>query len=362
MGAGVIGLSLALELAEHGQRVAVFGTRTTSTTASWAAAGILPPADFQQAADPWGELQGISHALYPDWVERIEGLSQVNVEFQRCGGWHLARGRADAAALQSAADGWRDEGIDAETVDVQTLAQREPALEEVAGQIQAAVFLPEEGQVRTPRLLQALRLACARIGVRQHDTAGFTLPVPSNGHWCLADGVVSVTASFLGICAGAWSARVLSELHVPLHLEPRRGQMVLLAKSGVRLHRVVNEGPRYLVPRLDGRILVGSTVEDVGFDATTRDADLESLVEFAVGLVPRLCTAKREGAWAGLRPLAGDGLPYLGQVPGHDRAYLATGHFRGGIQLAPVTARVMRELILRQPLSLDLSPFRVERG
>lgn len=363
LGAGVIGLSLALELAVHGQRVAIFGTKISSTTASWAAAGILPPADFQKAADPYGELQGLSHALYPDWVERIEDLSQMKVEFQRCGGWHLARGRADAAALHSAADNWREEGIEVEAVDPQSLAKREPALEEVAnrGTIRAAMFLPQEGQVRPPRLLQALRSACARLGVWHHDAAGLAVPVASNGHWCLADGMVRVSADCLCICAGAWSAQVLSELNVPLHLEPRRGQMVLLAISPVRLHSVVNEGPRYLVPRSDGQILVGSTVEDVGFDVTTRDTDLDSLVEFAVGLVPRLSTAKREGAWAGLRPLAGDGLPYLGQVPGHDRAFLATGHFRGGIHLAPATARLMRERILRQPLSLDLGPFRVDR-
>jgi glycine oxidase len=137
--------------------------------------------------------------------------------------------------------------------------------------------------------------------------------------------------------------------------------MILLAPSDVRLRGLINEGPRYLVPRQDGRILVGSTVEDVGFDQSTTPQDRQDLMAFACGLVPRLTEVSIEKSWAGLRPRTGDGYPFLGALPGLTNAFVAAGHFRDGIQLAPITGRLMCDLILDRNPEADLGPFRPDR-
>jgi glycine oxidase len=127
------------------------------------------------------------------------------------------------------------------------------------------------------------------------------------------------------------------------------------------VRRVINEGPRYLVSRPDGHLLVGSTVEDVGFRDRTTPEGVRELVRFARSLLPELAQHEPIDQWAALRPASGDGMPYLGRVPGHPRISVATGHFRSGIHLAPATARLMRQLICEQPTDLDLSWFSLDR-
>ena len=141
-----------------------------------------------------------------------------------------------------------------------------------------------------------------------------------------------------------------------------RGQIVLLSTAVRLFDRVVNVGPRYLAPRADGRVLVGSTVEDVGFDKQTTATGVEGLLRFALELIPALGDATIERTWAGLRPYTADGLPYLGRVPGLENASVATGHFRGGLHLSTGTAVVMSQLVRGETPSVDLAPFSLSRA
>ena len=143
---------------------------------------------------------------------------------------------------------------------------------------------------------------------------------------------------------------------------PVRGQMVLYKCEQQPFHRVINEGSRYLVPRSDGRVLVGSTEEEVGFDKSTTDSALRELMTLARELVPQLTPDKVERTWAGLRPGSYDGMPYLGSVPGLDNVFVAAGHFRSGLFLSTGTAVVMGQLIRGVTTDVDLRPFRVGRG
>ena len=153
----------------------------------------------------------------------------------------------------------------------------------------------------------------------------------------------------------------MARLAKPPAIVPVRGQIVLLAQQSPGIKRVINEGLRYLVPRDDGHVLVGSTEEDVGFDRTTTPDAIQALLDFAYSLVPALAEARVERSWAGLRPVSPDGRPYLGRIPGYDNAFLAAGHGRSGLQLSPGTALVMSRLILGQQLPIDLESFRVDR-
>jgi glycine oxidase len=150
-------------------------------------------------------------------------------------------------------------------------------------------------------------------------------------------------------------------LGLNLPVEPRRGQIVCWQRAPALLQRVINEGPRYLVCRSDGRLLVGSTVEDVGFAGETTAEGVDELVKFARELLPALRGLEPVDSWAALRPASLDGKPYLGRVPGLPRVWIATGHFRSGIHLAPATARLMRQLICDEPTDLDLGWFSPSR-
>ena len=170
-----------------------------------------------------------------------------------------------------------------------------------------------------------------------------------------------VEADLVCLAAAPGAARWRSRLRLELAIKPIRGQMLLLNTAQPVLARIVNEGPRYLVPRSDGRLLVGSTEEDVGFDKQTTAGVTAELLAFALGLTPRLASATVERSWAGLRPSTVDGLPYLGTVAALENLVVAAGHFRGGLQMSTGTAQVLAEQIMGLAPSVDLECFRPDR-
>jgi glycine oxidase len=163
------------------------------------------------------------------------------------------------------------------------------------------------------------------------------------------------------VAGGAWSKPLLADFGVDVSIEPVRGQIVLLSQSPVPFRCVIQDGARYLVPRPDGRILIGSTEEHVGFLKENTAGAIAELIEFATARVPQLAAARVERTWAGLRPGSADGLPYMGQVPGTENVFVAAGHFRSGLQMSPGSALLMRELILGSETSISLEPFACNR-
>jgi glycine oxidase len=220
----------------------------------------------------------------------------------------------------------------------------------------------EECQVRNPRHLKALVAGCRHHGVAIESDVEVT------GFWTSGRQVVGAQttcgprfAAAFCITSGAWAARLAESWNLALAIKPIRGQMVLFRDPSPGLNRIVNIGKRYLVPRRDGRVLAGSTEEDIGFDRQTSDEGIAGLLKLARELIPAWCSAEVERTWAGLRPATPDGLPYLCRAPDLDNAFLAAGHFRSGIYLSPATAIVMSELVRNQPPSVDLSPFHSNR-
>ncbi len=163
------------------------------------------------------------------------------------------------------------------------------------------------------------------------------------------------------MAAGAWSGPLLEALRVRVPTPPLKGQIVLLKSDRPMLRRVVEHGKHYLVPRDDGRVLVGATEEDVGFDTRTTQDATRTLLDEALRLCPILGDAEVEATWAGLRPGSVDTRPYIGRIPGFENLIVATGHKRAGLQLAPATAELVADLILGRPPRLDLGPFRPDR-
>jgi glycine oxidase len=366
IGGGVIGLSLAWELAQRGRRVHVIDQGQPGREASWAGAGILPPAVLRPGDHPLDQLRGLACELHPRWAAELKELTGLDTGYRRCGGLYLARSAGEAAALAAWAGTLREEGIEVERLSAADLLELEPGLRPVVPSTQYSVLgtqyvLPGEGQLRNPRHLKALLVACEQASVTITPNclaADFTI---RDGELELNTAGGQLRARQFCFTAGAWTGQILQRLGIATGILPIRGQMVLFRCERPAISRIVNIGSRYLVPRDDGYLLAGSTEEEVGFDKRTTEEAIAELTAFARELVPALAGAPIERTWAGLRPGSFDGLPYLGPLPGLKNVFVAAGHFRTGLYLSPATAVVMGQLLLGEDPQIDLAPFRVGR-
>jgi glycine oxidase len=360
VGGGVIGLSLAYELAGQGLRVRLIDAGQPGQEASWAGAGILPPA-CPSADDPLEQLAALSNQLHAEWFEQLRESTQIDTGYRRTGAVYLARDSAAARQLESYAALAGARNIAAQRLSYDALLHVEPNLRPT-GALEAAYLVPDECQIRNPRHLKALLLACAARGVEiTAGAAAEDFEIRGDRVRAVRTNLGTLPADCICVTTGAWTGSLARHLGVAPAIRPIRGQIVLLSLARPIVSRIVNEGSRYLVPRGDGRLLVGSTEEDVGFDRGTTAGAVAGLLQFALSLVPDLDQARVERSWAGLRPSTQDGLPYLGRVPGLENAFVAAGHFRGGIQLSTGTAKVMGQCIRGQQPQIDLTPFRLDR-
>jgi glycine oxidase len=362
IGGGVIGLSLAWDLARHGKSVRVIDRGEPGREASWAGAGILPAAKLDTARHPYDQLCGLSSELHPQWAAELQSITGIDTGYRPCGGIYLARTPGEAASLAAWAADQAELGIAVERLSPDQLAQREPALALRASSKLLACHVPAESQLRNPRHLQALIAAAKLAGVEISSGIAALEPSLENGRLAAIDtSQGSLQARQYCFTAGAWTGQLLARLGFPVHVLPMRGQMLLYRCQRPLLTHILNEGSRYIVPRDDGRVLAGSTEEEVGFDKRTTEEGLAELAAFARELVAALSDAPIEQSWAGLRPASLDGLPYLGPLPGLANAFVAAGHFRSGLYLSPATATVMSQLLRGEQPQIDVGPFHVGR-
>jgi glycine oxidase len=353
LGGGVIGLTAAHYLAREGLKVGVVDKGDFGREASWAGAGIIAPAGSSLPRDPYDQMRARSSAMFPRLSAELREATGVDNGYLVCGGLEWL-GEEREAVLGC----YQAEGIRFETCTGANLQKLEPTLASGLGN---AVVLPGMAQVRNPRHLKALLAWCAPRVVLH--------PFRIVHSWDRRDGRVLavqtdngrlVAGQFL-VATGAWTGSLVESIGCRLEVLPVRGQIALLNTRPSFLKRILLQGKRYLVPRADGRVLVGSTEEEVGFDKRTTASAIGGLLAFAQRLAPALADASVEQCWAGLRPGSADGLPYLGRVPGFDNLFVAAGHFRAGIQLSPITGLVMKELLMGQTPTVPLDAFRPDR-
>jgi glycine oxidase len=362
IGAGVVGLSIAYEMADQGARVTVIDRQQPGREASWAGAGILPAATLRGDDPAYQQLAGLSHQLHPRWAAQLMEETGIDTGFQNCGELYLASGDTSRESTQEEIDQLTDRGISTEEVTLR-LGEVEPEVHTNGSERTAAWLVPESSQLRNPRHLKALIAACRRRGARIVAGVGAVqFQTDGNAITSAATEIGSFRASNYCVCAGAWSAELLQQLDCNSPVRPIRGQMVLLNAGRKLFQRVLQCGPHYLVPRDDGRVLVGSTLEDVGFRKHTTPTAIDRLRRFATACVPALGEAVVERSWAGLRPGAREGEAFLGQVPGLENAFAATGHYRWGLYLSPGTATVMSQLMLGETPQINLDEFRLDRN
>jgi glycine oxidase len=354
LGGGIIGLTTAYFLSEAGARVTIVDKGDFGQQASWAGAGIISPANPEYARTAYKQLHARSAALYPVLSRSLREQTGIDNGYFVCGGLELFLSDDDESS-----DEWRGEGIAFEELTGDELHRRQPDL---AANIDRAYYLPDMAQVRNPRHVKALQTACAARGVQfRPDCPARRLVRNGNRIEAVETDQGRLTAGRYLIATGAWTDSLLEPLGFRPGIHPVRGQIALLNTNTAGVRPLLLHGKRYLVPRGDGRMLIGSTEEDAGFDARPTAAVVADLLELASSLVPSLAHASVERCWAGLRPGSPDGKPYLGLVPGTDNLFLAAGHFRSGIQLSPATGLVMKEVLLGEEPTIPLDDFRLDR-
>lgn len=357
VGGGIIGTGIALELATTGIETTVIDQASPGSEASSAAAGMLAPQAEAAKAGPLLELMLQSRSLYSSWAKNLEALSGLETGYRPSGLLHLAFDEAESYSLEAKVTWQSAHGLKATLLSGSEARHREPALS--ASMVLAAHFA-DEHQVDPRKLMPALLLAAARSGVTFRS--GVVRSVLQSGR--LATGVdlegEPVYADVVVIAAGAWSALIANSGLAPRDVRPARGQMAELHSPVPVLTHIVKTAAGYLVPRADGRLIAGSTLELVGYDKHVTTEGLAKLLVLAMRLVPALANVTVCSTWAGLRPWTEDALPVLSEGP-LAGLVIATGHFRNGILLAPITARIVGQIVRGEKPTLDVSAFQASR-
>jgi glycine oxidase len=352
-GGGVIGGAIALELARAGLRVAVFDRQQPGQEASWASAGILSPAPENPGVVSMVPLGKASMSLYPEFVAQVEELSGTSVGFRPKGTLEALFSHDTKAELSTIIALHHGLGLKAEPLRAEDARELEPSLTK---EVEAAVLRPEEASVDNRALTAAILKAAQRSGAEIFSADG-AKAIWRQGNRCagLLLQTEKVEADWTIIAAGCFSATI-DGIAPYAPVRPAKGQMAALRADELKIERVLWSEEIYLVPRNDGRILAGATVEHAGFDKRVTAGGIEKILSAAIDLAPGLANARIEETWAGLRPDSPDHLPILGPTD-IDGLLMATGHFRSGILLTPITARLIREWITEQRVSVDWDRF-----
>lgn len=356
IGGGIIGCAIAFRLAQARLKVRVFDRGEPGGEASGAAAGMLAPQGETVEPDAFFELGAASRDLYPRFVAEIEELTGQPVGYRTDGTLLVGIDEEESQELEKIYQAQKQWGLPLEPVAPEDVVRRVPGL---SPQIRRGLFVPGDHWVDNERLTAALAEAGRRLGVTFHPSSEVTKFNVRNEGVESVEGRGTFSARQVILAAGCWSSALAAQLGIQLRLTPCRGQMMEF-DSPTELPLVVRAGIHYLVPRGQRRILVGTTAEYVGFEKAVTGEGLRSILAGATRIAPLVRDLHFRRAWAGLRPDTVDHLPLLGYGELKNLIF-ATGHFRNGILLAPITAQLISELVLRGSTSRPIEAYRPQR-
>lgn len=352
VGGGVVGLLTALELATAGCQVSVIEKNPSATEASWAGGGIVSPLYPWRYPPAVTALAQLAQQMYPALAQRLLDLTGMEIELNGCGMLMLEADDQRDAMVWARQYGQQISRLNAE--EIQQLA---PMLRSFSN----GLWLPSVANVRNPRLLKALAQALACLNVKYIHSTEVT-------HWQCEHGQITGVETCQGqvyqadhyiVTSGAWTSGLLMELGIDIPVRPMKGQMILYKLPEPCLSRIVLHQGHYLIPRLDGHILCGSTLEDVGFDKQTTGEAGERLQRIAANIMPMLAHERPVRQWAGLRPASPNGIPFIGRSPQYANLWVNAGQFRNGLVLAPASARLLTDMLLQRMTCVNPEPYQM---
>ncbi|MDE3156482.1 MAG: glycine oxidase ThiO [Acidobacteriota bacterium] len=358
IGAGVIGCAVAWELARRGARVQLIDCRDVALGATQASAGVLAPYIEGHDKAPLLELSIRGLALYDGFIDRLRRDGHGPAHYYRTGTLETAADGDGAAALERHAGLLASRGVDAEFLDARAVREAEPHL---APETAGGLLVRTHGFVNAPELTFALWEAAAERGVHTRRSCQVTRIDRDGSGVRLDTGEGVVKARQVVLAAGSWSGRIAAGEGPAVPVRPVRGQLLYLEWKGAPLRRVVWGPSCYLVPWTDGSLLVGATVEDAGFDERATASGVHDLLGAACALVPQGWQAGFAGVRVGLRPATADELPIVGRSARLEGLVYATGHYRNGILLAPLTATLVADLVLEGRTAPELEQMNPAR-
>ncbi len=361
IGGGVIGLAIARELHKKGvKHITLLEKGAVGQESSWAAAGMLGP---QAEADEGGvffDMTVASRDLYPAFAAELLEETGVDIELDRVGTLYLAFTDDDVTEVHERFKWQRKAGLPVEHLSAADARKAEPF---ISPDVRGALLFPDDWQVENRRLLAALKRYAEINGIEVHENTHVERLIVEEGSIV---GAETETGTFHAaktvLATGAWTSLIkLGIADLPVKVEPVRGQIVAFQTAKRLFQRVIYSRRGYLVPRADGRILAGSTSEKVEFDKSITESAAARLSEIALEIAPSISSLPVADQWAGLRPYAADGLPILGEIAGIDALFIATAHYRNGILLAPLTARIAADRLVGGTDSKYLTEFGADR-
>lgn len=355
VGGGIIGMLSARELVLAGMQVTVIDQVETGKESSWAGGGIISPLYPWRYAESVNALARWSQAHYSDLVDELKQETRQDAELLNSG--LLITG---IEAEKDEADRWgkkwssQFEFISGKEV-IEIDPQINPALAE-----RDSLWLEDIQQVRNPRLVKVLKQYLLNKGVPFIENSRVTGFLENSGRITGVDTSAGIIESDkVLIASGAWSGEMIGLTGMTAEIEPVKGQMILLKTLPGFIRRIILSENRYIIPRKDGRVLVGSSIEHTGFEKMTTESMREELFAEALRIAPGLSEFDIEHHWAGLRPGSKDGIPYICQHPRIENLYINTGHYRNGVVLGPASAKLLAEIVLQEKTSVDEKPYQI---
>jgi len=352
IGGGIIGLLTARELVHAGAEVTLVEMGETGREASWAGGGIVSPLYPWRQPEPVSALVSWSQQVYPRLCLSLLEETGTDPELTRNGLLVL-----DSEDIDQALTWGSEHAVEIQSIGVERCLEIEP---ELGLRPQQALRMPDVAQVRNPRLAKAARSSVEhRIRLREQEEV-VELLAEGGRIRGVRTGSGEIEARQVVVCAGAWTARLLEQLGRRPEIQPVRGQMILFHAHPGEIRHITLYHDRYLIPRRDGRVLLGSTIEHTGFVKATTAEVKEELYRTAVEMFPVLRRTPIEDHWSGLRPGSPRGIPYIGPHPLIDGLFLNAGHYRNGLVTGPASARLATDLVLGREPILDPAPFALD--
>lgn len=351
IGGGVMGLLGCLQLARKELQVGLIDCKLLGQESSWAGGGIVSPLFPWRYSAAVTALAHWSQGFYPQLAEQLLAQTGMDPEVHATGLYWL-----DLEDESQALEWARERGYPLAAVEMAQVRDAVPSLGEGFSR---ALHMPGLANVRNPRLVKALRAALMQLpNVHLEENCPVLDFIVEGGRICgVRTSKGERRAQHVVVAAGAWSGELLKQLGIELPVQPVKGQMILYKCAEDFLPAMVLGRGRYAIPRRDGHVLVGSTLEHCGFDKTPTGDALASLKASAEALLPALARAEVVGHWAGLRPGSPEGVPFIGEVPGYRGLWLNCGHYRNGLVLAPASCELLKNLLLGETPIVDPAPY-----